>query len=434
MNTSNRGLTRRNFLKQSAAVAGPMILGSGVLASGGKVGANDRIVIGQIGIGGIGTNHLKFCLDRETRTNDVAVGALCDVDEIHLGRAVERVGRKIDTYGDYRRLLERDDLDAVIIAVPDHWHGIIAVQACEAGKDVYVEKPSSKTIEEGRAMIDAARRNKRVMQVGSQGRSQTAAQAAYNYIQNGQIGDVNRVECWHYENPTGGDWNLNQAPPSHLDWNMWLGPAQWVPYNPDRVHFNFRWFLDFGGGQIRDRGAHVLSVVSWVLGLDDKQPVRVVAKGDPPVTGMWDCPPNLEVEYTFEKPDLKIYWRQPGPNPIDDKFGAVYHGTKDQLIVRGGDGFCDTEAKAKDYTPPSKGKHAFVSPGHHQNWFDCIRSREKPIMDIEAGHSVATMCILANLSYRIGRPIEWNGKKERIVGDEAANHLLGSPGRGEFHL
>ena len=215
---------------------------------------------------------------------------------------------------------------------------------------------------------------------------------------------------------------------------MWLGPARWVPYNPDRVHFNFRWFLDFGGGQIRDRGAHVLSVISWILDLDDRSPVRITATGSPPKSGMWACPPEMKVVYEYKDADLTIGWEQPGAKVADHDFGAIYYGSSDNLVVRGGDGGTYAEEKALKYTPPSKGYHAFRSRGHHQNWFDCIKSREKPIMDIAAGHQVSKLCILANLSYRLYRPIQWNGKKERIVGDDAANRLLGSPGRGQWHL
>lgn len=431
MKKATSPLSRRQFLARSTAAAiGPLILPTGVLAQNGRPGANDRVVIGHIGIGGMGSGHLNFIQGYKGAES----GALCDVDQQHLHKAKDTVGRDIPAYGDYRRLLEQKDLDAVIIAAPDHWHGLIAVDACEAGKDVYVEKPSSKTIEEGVAMIEAARRYGRVMQVGSQGRSTAAARYACNYIRNGQLGEVKRVDCWHYENPTGGDPSKNGPAPDHLDWDMWLGPARWVAYNPDRVHFNFRWMLDFGGGQIRDRGAHVLSVVSWCLDLDNRSPVRVSATGTPPKTGLWDCAPDFGATFEFENPDLTITWNQPGPDPIDDKFGAVYKGTRDSLIVYGGDGGCDTEVKAKQYLPPPNGYQAFESPGHHQNWFDCIKTREKPHMDIAAGHQVAVMCILANLSYRLQRPILWDGESNRIVGDDHANRLLGSPGRGEWHL
>ncbi len=424
-------LTRRTLLKQTAAAAiAPMILPSGVLAANGKPGANDRLVVGHIGIGGMGSGHLKFIQGHDSFTS----GALCDVDQEHLARAKDIVGRDVPTYNDYRKVLEQKDLDAVIIAAPDHWHGVMAVQACEAGKHVYVEKPSSVTVEEGRAMVKAARKHNRVMQVGSQGRSQEGAWKAWNYIRNGQIGDVTRVDCWHYENPEGGDWNKNGPAPSTLDWDLWLGPAQWVPYNPDRVHFNFRWFLDFGGGQIRDRGAHVLSVISWILDLDTRHPARITATGTPPATGMYNCPPKMEVIYEYEDPKLTITWNQPGVRAVDYDFGAVYQGTSDKLVVRGGDGGTFTEDKAMKYEPGAGGKHAFVSPGQHVNWLDCIKSGDKPIMDIEPAHAVAKMCILANISYRIQRPIRWDGEHERIIDDPAAEHMLGTAGRGEFHL
>lgn len=437
--STKTSITRRRFLKTaSTASIAPMLLPSGVLAARGNPGANDKLVIGQIGTGGQGRSHSKFLSGR----NDVQVAAVCDVYDVHRQQGIDFTDGKAQGYNDYRKLLERKDLDAVVIAAPDHWHGIMAVDAANAGLDVYVEKPASKTVEEGRAMLDAARRNKIVMQVGSQGRSTPAARKSCEFLRNGQIGDVSKVVCWHYDNPIGGDSSKNSKAPADLDWNMWLGPARWVPYNPDRVHFNFRWMLDFGGGQIRDRGAHVFSVISWCLDLDNRSPVRVHATGTAPETGLWDCPNNFRVEITYEKPDLTIIWEQPGITPekhtlgkdFHNQFGATYYGSKGELIIGGGDGGCYAEEAARHYKAPEKGYHAQKVSGHHQNWFDCIKSREKPIMDIAAGHQVAVMCILANLSYRIGRPIEWNGRKEQIIGDPAANRLLGNSGRGEFHL
>lgn len=432
-------MSRRGFLKTaSTAAIAPMILPSGVLAANGKPGANDKLVVAQIGTGGQGRSHSKFLSGRD----DVQVAAVCDVFDTHRQMGIDFTGGKAEGYKDYRKLLERKDLDAVVIAAPDHWHGLMAVDAANAGLDVYVEKPASKTVEEGRAMVEAARRNNIVMQVGSQGRSTPAAHQSCNYLRNGQIGDVSKVVCWHYDNPVGGDPALNQKAPADLDWNLWLGPAAWVPYNPDRVHFNFRWMLDFGGGQIRDRGAHVFSVMSWCLDLDSRSPVKVHATGIAPETGLWDCPTNYRVEITYENPDLTVIWEQPGIVPekhelganFHNQFGATYHGSKGQLIIGGGDGGCFAEEAAKNYTPPTDGYHALKVEGHHQNWFDCIKSREKPIMDIEAGHQVGVLCILANLSYKIGRPIAWDGANEQIIGDAAANRLLGNAGRGEFHL
>ena len=423
---TGRAISRRRFLKVSGAAVAPMVLPRTVLGMGGRPGANDRIVTGHIGLGGMGRFHFNALKDH--------IGALCDVDRHHLGAAAEAMDRKVPAYKDYRKLLEQRDLDAVVIAAPDHWHGLMAVHACEAGKDVYVEKPASKTIEDGRAMLRAARRYGRVMQVGSQGRSMPEGHAACTYVRNGELGEVRRVECWHYENPVGGDPAKNGDPPPHLDWDFWLGPARWVPYNPDRVHFNFRWLLDFGGGQIRDRGAHVLSVVMWCLDMDDRGPVRVTATGTPPHEGLWDCPTKMEVTWEYRDPDLTVVWAQPGVAAADHPYGAVFYGARDKLILRGGDGGTYTEEKAKRYVPPAGGVTVFRSPGHHRNFLDCVKSRERPIMDIAAAHRVATMCIIGNIAYRLGRPLEWDPVRERCIDDEQANRMLGNPGRGSYHL
>ena len=192
--------------------------------------------------------------------------------------------------------------------------------------------------------------------------------------------------------------------------------------------------LDFGGGNIRDRGAHVLSVVSWFLDLDDRGPVRVTATGTPPPHGLWDAPPQMEVTYQFKDPDLTIVWAQPGNKAANAAFGQVYHGTKGTAVFKGGDGGCGAEEKVLAHEPPSDGVQVFKSPGHHQNFLDCIKTREKPNMDIAAGHKVAAMCILANIAYRLGRPLEWDPVREEIVGDEQATRMMSNPGRGPWHV
>ncbi|MCZ6671990.1 MAG: Gfo/Idh/MocA family oxidoreductase [Verrucomicrobia bacterium] len=428
--TGQRTISRRSFIA-GTAVAAPMILSSGVLAANGRPGANDRIVTGHIGVGGKGSSHLKSIPEN--------VGALCDVDSIQVEKAATLLDRKVPIYSDYRHLLERKDIDAVVIASPDHWHALMMIHACQAGKDVYVEKPACKYIEEGRAMVNAAKKYKRVVQVGSQGRNHPGAETLRKFLQDGMIGRVTRVECWHNDNPVGGDPLKTGNPPANLDWDMWLGPAQGRPFNPDYCHKNFRWILDLGGGQIRDRGAHVFNLVSWFLDLDRTGPSEITASGKRPTEGIWNCPTNFKVSYEYKKPNLTIEWSQPGVRAADFEFGAVYHGTKGKTIVRGGDGrvFLDEQVEAYaqannlEYTLP-KGV-----PAHSlnlQNWFDCIKTRKTPIMDIESGHRVASMCILANLAYRLERPIEWNARRERFDKDKAANLLLGSPGRGKYHI
>ncbi len=427
MNRSKR-TNRRTFLTHtSAALASGItafhIVPRSVLGASDEAAPSDKIITGSIGVGGRGSAFLRPGM----------TAAVCDVDDNHLKRAYDRLQGEAQMYKDYRDLLDRSDLDAVFIASPDHWHGLMTVHACEAGKDVYVEKPACKTIEEGRAMAQAAKRYGRVVQVGSQGRSTDAAYKACQYIRNGNIGKVNKITCWHYENPKG-DWTPDSTPPPELDWDKWLGPARWMPYNPKKVHFNFRWLLDFGGGQIRDRGAHVMSVAMWIMNADHTGPVSIEATGEPPHEGIWDCPCTMDVKYEFKNPDWTMTWSQPGEKLMDAGFGAKYWGDKDTLIVTGGDGGCGTEEKAMKYTVPEGGVEVFKSPNHVQNWLDCIKSREKPIMHIEAGVSVANLCILGNIAYRLGRKLEWDPVHGYVKRDEEANRMLEFVGRGQWHL
>ncbi len=424
---ASRGMSRRDFLaRASAGAIAPMILPSGVLGLHGRLGANDRLVTGHIGVGGMGRAHLRFFAEN--------VGAVCDVDDNHIAQVIEGLGREVPTYKDYRRLLERDDLDAVVIAAPDHWHGLMTVHACQAGKDVYVEKPASRTIGEGRAMVEAARRYNRVVQVGSQGRSSAHAHAACTFMRNGELGQVREVVCWHVNNYVGGDWSKTSPPPPNLDWDMWLGPARWVPYNPDRVHFNFRWFMDFGGGFVRDRGAHVLSLVFWNLNLDHTGPVYVEATGRPSPTGLWDTPETMEATWRFRDPELTVRWEQPGTPVTDYDFGATYIGDRGSTVIEGADGGTIVEDHVLNYQPPAGGVEVKKSPGHQEDFVECIRTREKPIMDIEAGHRVATACTMANISYLLGRPLEWDPVAERFLNDPQANAMINPPMRRPWTL
>ena len=423
--------SRRGFLGRSLVIGGG--LAAPAIFPGGFLGAqapSEKILTGHIGLGGMGTGHLNFFRKY--------AGALCDVDTSHLNRAARIIGRYVPKYRDSRDLLDQKNLDGVLIATPDHWHGVMAVMACEAGKDVYVQKPSSSNIEEGRAMVNAAQRCGRVMQVGSQGRSTHAAYASASYVRNGMIGRVKEVDCWHYENPVGGG-KPDGPPPSNLDWNMWLGPMRYMDYNVERVHFNFRWFLEFGGGQIRDRGAHVMSCALFIMNADGQMPSYVEATGKAPDHGIWDCPTKMEIKYVFKDPDWVMYWRQPGnghphaPGKVHG-FGSKYIGDKGALVVGGGDGGTHGEKKALEYKIPDGGNFPYKSPGHEQDFINAVRSRKKPIMTIEAGHAVGTLCILGNISYRLGRGLNWDAKNERVIGDEEANRLIARPNRSPWRV
>jgi predicted dehydrogenase len=430
MSNKQNSVSRRSFLKSSTTTAIGVtafhIVPGKVFGSPKRLAPSDEILTGHIGIGGRGSNFLRPGQSI----------ALCDVDSNRLANAAKRVGGSPKTYNDYRDLLDDNDVDAVFIASPDHWHGLHTIHACQAGKDVYVEKPACKTIEEGRAMVTAAKRYARIVQVGSQGRSQEGAYYGCQYVQNGQIGKVNKVTCWHYANPKG-NWTPNSAPPKELDYNKWIGPNRWIPYNPTRTHGRFRWMLDFGGGQIRDRGAHVMSVAMWVMNSDHTGPAIVESTGHPHFDGLYTTPEYMNVTYSFKDPDWTLVWAMPGEPEMKAQYGAKYWGEKDTLVITYGDGpHTRAEQKAFNYTPPSDGVHVYKSPNfrHRDDFERSIRTREQPIMNIEAGHRVATLCILGNISYELGRKLEWDPVTEKVKNDDEANRLLSRPGRGEFHI
>ena len=334
-------------------------------------------------------------------------------------------------YRDYRYVLDRRDIDAVIIATPDHLHAVQTVHAAECGKHVYVEKPACCTIAEGKSMIEACHRNRVAVQVGSQGRSQPEAYLAHRYLVNGNIGTVQRVDCWHYASPEGGT-DPDGDPPADLDWDLWLGPLRWRPYNPGYAPGTFRWLMESGGGQIRDRGAHVMSCAMWWMGADGTGPVEVEATGEAPRRGLWDSAVNIRVTYTFKNPDWILTWNQPGePVPPEQRdgtepggpisrpgYGAVYTGTAGTFHHWGGDGGTWAEHKARQWEPGAGAKEVYRSPGHKQDWFEGIRTGRKTIMNVEAGADVAILTVLGNLSFLLGRKLHWDHSKREIVGDD----------------
>ncbi len=443
--TRQRQVKRREFLGAAgAALSVPYFVPSSVLSAPGKPGANDRITLGYIGVGGMGSGHLSRGLKFQGLglTN---VAAVCDVDEKRLANAVNRCADsnvRVAPYSDYRHILLRKDIDAVIIATPDHWHGVQTVHACETGKHVYVEKPSSVTIKEGQAMIQAARANNRMVQVGAQGRSGMPAYHTCRAIRNGIVGRVKTVDCWHYENPVDANSVADTAPPPELDWDMWLGPLSWRPYNPRYCHGTFRWLLESGGGQIRDRGAHQFSTILWCMDADDQVSFTVEATGTPPNMGLWDCPPTMDVSYTFKDPDWTLIWSQPGRKAGKTEFGQVFHGETGSLLLEWEGARKWAEPKAVNFNVPPGGFQPYT-PGlyedfdmnHMGEWLkSMMTSQHLPNVDIEIAHRSATLCILGNLAYMLGRKLTWDGVQQKIIGDEHANRLLGQPQRHPYHL
>lgn len=435
---------RREFLATAgAAFSAPYFIPKGVF------GANERITTAHIGVGGMGGHHLRDMVRRRGR-GQVNIAAVCDIDEKRLASAVKTAGKGVIPYHDYRYILERKDIDAVVIATPDHWHGVQTVHACEMGKHVYVEKPACCTIEEGKAMVAAAKNNKVSVQVGSQGRSQPEAYLAHRYLENGNIGKISKVWCFHYPSPTDNNPVPDSDPPAELDWDMWLGPLRWRPYNQRYCHGVFRWLLESGGGQIRDRGAHVMSCAKWWMNADDQGPVTVEATGTAPTKGLWDSAILMEVTYTFKNPDWTLIWKQmpnnelptaekrtgkePGGKISRPGYGAIYHGDKGTFIHWGGDGGTWAEKKAREWKPSAGAKEVYKSPGHKEDWFKGIKTGAKTIMNIEAGAGVANLCILGNLSYVLGRKLQWDQAKQEIVGDEQAQRMMCRPQRHPYHL
>ena len=440
-------LSRRSFLAAAgAAVCAPYLLPSCTLARGGRPGANDRITVAAVGVGGMGGYHLRDFL-RRRRQGEVNVAAVCDVDENMLAEAVKISGPGVKPYRDYRYILERKDVDAVLFATPDHWHGVQTVHAAEMGKHVYVEKPACCTIEEGKAMIAAVNRNKVAVQVGSQGRSQPEAYLAHRYLANGGIGKIHKVACFHYNGPVDEDPVPDSNPPPELDWDMWLGPLPWRPYNEHGCHVVFRWFMESGGGQIRDRGAHVMSCAMHWMGADGTGPVSVEATGTAPQIGLWDTAVTMDVTYEFKNPDWTLTWNQHTGNalPVEERregearfdqpgYGAVYYGDLGTFTHWGGDGGTFAERKCREWEPPAGAVDVYKSPGHKEDWFNAIRTGAKTIMNIEAAVGVANLCILGNLSYILGRKLYWDQAKMEIVGDEQARRMMSRPQRHPYHL
>jgi predicted dehydrogenase len=276
-------INRRQFLQTASALGAgvmglPTLLPRSALAAPGREGANGQFVVGLIGVGGMGGSHLANLL-RFQKEGKVRLAAVCDCDDNRLEAAWENTEKKATPYRDYRYVLERKDIDCVVIATPDHWHAVQTVHACQGGKHVYVEKPASVTVRDGQAMVAAARANKVAVQVGAQARTAKGAWYTCRAVRNGIVGKVRKVTCWHYASPTDDKPVADSEPPEGLDWDLWLGPLPWRPYNRRYQPGNFRWVMESGGGQIRDRGAHQFSTVLWRAGR-----CRPAGYGIPPST------------------------------------------------------------------------------------------------------------------------------------------------------
>jgi hypothetical protein len=411
MSLSGTRRTRRDFLKTAAAaVAAPYVLTSTALGAAGRLPASERIVMGAIGVGGQGTGDMNAFLG----SPEVQMVAVCDVFEDRRQRAKGIVDKRYGSadctaYNDFRELVTRDDIDAVCIGTPDHWHAIPTIWACRHGKDVYCEKPLSLTIKEGRAMVEAARRYGQVVSGGSQrvlGDYGGLARA----VRGGAAGEVKEVyvEVGGPSRPC----NLPAEPvPPGLDWEMWLGPAPWVPYHRDRCSAaygggtGFRAWRDYSGGMMTDWGGHKFGGTLFALGLEATGPVEII----PP-----DGKDHQYLTYVFAN-GIRMY-HAPGT-----KFNITFKGTLGQVPGR--------QPERAVSMPGYKGKG-----GIHGDFLHCVRTRELPFQDVEVAHRTATVCHLGNIAYWLGRPLKWDPVKELFVGDAEANRWLDRPKREPWRI
>ena len=431
--------TRRGFLAAASAASYQRILG-----------ANDRIQVGFIGFGLIGAQHVFDFKNQR----DVDLSALSDVYQPRLEQGVAACGGGAKAYPDFRKLLDDKDIQAVVVSLPDHWHALATIMACAAGKDVYVEKPLTVFVAEGRWMVKAAYKYNRIVQVGTQQRSGRHYQKARELLRSGYIGKLVSARMGAYRNIMPGfGRSADAAIPAGFNYDLWLGPAPARPYSPHRGIYHFRWFWDYSGGQMTNLGAHEIDIVQWVCG--SPGPSEVSSMG-----GRFALQDDGETPDTQDAilryPDFTAVWsHREASAGRRAGLGLEIFGTKGSMTIsrRGYEVFADTKMDPANMIPVFKGApaggpersetkgepwvEAVKEPGspaeqfdlHARNFLDCIRSRQQPISDIEGGHRTATACHLANISLRLGRSVRWDPETETIVGDREASAMIVRPYR-----
>ena len=426
-------MDRRDFIGKSAVAAGAFTIVPGrIMGKGGKnpVPPSDRVNLGYIGVG----KQNMYLLSMMAQCPETMMLAACDVDRLKLDRfrkEAENANAKklsggsqaVDTYENYRELLERKDIDAVVIATPDHWHAMTAIDAAKAGKDIYCEKPMALTVAEGRAMVNATRKYQRVFQTGNMQRSWRNFRHASEMVSNGYLGEIKEV------NVSVGDpvmaCELPAVPvPDYLNWDLWVGPSLFRHYNPelappieDNNWANWRAYRGFGGGQITDWGAHMFDIAQWALGMDNSGPVEFM-----PPPG-----PNAKrgMRITYENGIVMNHkdWGE---------FNAVqFIGTQGKIEVSRSfyrsdiPGLVDLELKEGDVP-------LYSSDNHYQDWINAIKNRTRPVSDVETGHRTASLCNIVNMAYSLERSLHWDPVREKFVGDDFADSMLSRPFRGSW--
>lgn len=445
-------ITRRQFTGSMAAAGAALATAKSVKAA---VGANEQIRLGIIGVG----NRGDQLIDAFKPHADARFVAVCDVYKPYVAFAASKLGGELFTTKHYRELLDRKDVDAVVIATPDHWHAMQFVDACRAGKDVYVEKPLSLVVAEGRTMVDAAVKHDRVTQVGIHRRSMPVCAKTVDAIRGGAIGRVTSVRCFHLSNewPLGLGNDPDSAPPADLDWDLWLGPAPEAPYNVNRCLYKFRWFRDYSGGQMTNFGTHWLDLIQWAIGQDAPRGVFAVGANHIPdkrgvpdtMETIWDYPDGTLV--TFSQYNTNA---APGSRPgcwieFRGTDGTLYYNDSKVEIVpeavraepipaldptarlenrRQAGATTRPAAEAKPITGRTD------TAAHARNFLDCVKSRKACHCPIETGHRSTTTTLIGNVACDLKRYLAWDAKAERFTNDEQANKALSYEYRAPWKL
>jgi len=441
-------VSRRGFV---GAVGAGAVAASQFRAARGAAGANDKIRLGIIGAGSRGNQLLDTFFDQK----DAELVAVCDVDDKHTSETAERVktktGKSPATSRDYRAMLDDKNVDAVIIATPDHWHALPSIHAVMAGKDVYVEKPVAHNVAEGQAMIKAARKYDKIMAVGTQQRSSSHFQKAVDVVRSGKLGKVFWVQTWNYENisPVGMGRYPDSSSPAHVDYDRWLGPAPERAFNPNRFHLLFRWYFDYAGGMMSDWGVHLNDIVLWAL--DVKAPKTVSSTGGIFTTDDdRDTPDTLQVIYEFPGVTLTYSMRKGNGLKFNGhEYGILFCGTDgslmldrsgyevipDKVVLPYGIKLVHGDRKLRSIDlKEEKEKGVDGQPAHVRNFLDCLQNRKTPITDVALSHHSTNTCHLGNIAYKLGRKLVWDGATETFPNDDEANALLRREPRKGYEL
>jgi len=442
--TSANRISRRELIASGAALA----FAAAAPNLGRAAGANDTINVGVIGTGKMGRSNM----DAFAAEPGVRIAAVCDCYRPNLDRALKSLADsgkpKPKEYADFRKLLDDKEINVVIAASPDHWHPLHTVMACRAGKDVYVEKPVSVTVKEGRVMTDVARQTGRIVGVGTQQRSGEHFQRAVEIVRDGTLGKITKVSTWNYENeyPEGIGNPPDCDPPAGLDWDMWLGPAPKRPFNWNRFGVvddgrwsSFRWFWDYAGGMMTDWGTHLLDIVLWAM--NQKGPRTIAAGGGK--LGLLDnreTPDTLAVIYEFDGFVCTYENRKCTRQSADGRgYGILFHGSEASLFIDRGGWSLDPETTSRGREtlfkiPPVKSGGSEQHQTHVRSYLECVRTRKRFISDIEDGHLASTTPHLANIALRLGRKLAWDPARENFIGDAEADRMLAREYRAPWKL